>query len=298
MTGFSNKCFSGRTIAGGARRALGPVAALALLVTGPVPAQDLLPNDSWQRSWLGSDHIFDVPVDVDAGRPRTTTPRLRLFGMPAGFLASPLGLQDDDDVLVSPGDPFAASFQDDSGPDNIQFALGNDNPFFDTFRPGNIGGIGYYQVYSQWQVLDLGSTSMCLNMRAFTPAGIQSGGMPNGPTVVCPSLAWFQELARGTALQGFVSQNVNCNPRWDEHFKDNMYYGLALQWQVPRPDGASDGNLYFFLQAMGRNTYGFDPNSSQPLIEVMPGVQWRVSDNCWLSLGGTRHGLVSCYWHF
>ena len=78
----------------------------------------------------------------------------------------------------------------------------------------------------------------------------------------------------------------------------NMYYGLALQWQVPRPDGASDGNLYFFLQAMGRNTYGFDPNSSQPLIEVMPGVQWRVSDNCWLSLGGTRHGLVSCYWHF
>ena len=60
---------------------------------------------------------------------QTATPRLRLFGMPAGFLASPIGLEDDDDVKMANDPAYAGTFKKDDDFKNVQICLGMDNPF-------------------------------------------------------------------------------------------------------------------------------------------------------------------------
>jgi hypothetical protein len=221
------------------------------------------------------------------------TPRLRMFGMPTGFLATPFGIVDDDDAA---NDPTAAQLEKDDLKD-LQIAFGSDNPYFDLFRPGNPGGIGYTRVYSQYQVFDSGKTSLCLNLLAYTPTGLQNGGVANGPTIFCPAVSWFHDLGQGTALQGFVSQNINPSPGWQENWSRRLYYGMA--WQCPLFGQDKDPNqgVFFFIQAMGR--FYYDENTStRPAMTLLPGIHWRVSDNCWLSVGGTRHGLISWAWQF
>jgi len=221
------------------------------------------------------------------------TPRLRMFGMPTGFLATPFGIVDDDDALAN--DPTAAQLEKDDFRD-LQIAFGSDNPYFDMLRPGNPGGIGYTRVYSQYQVFDSGKSSLCLNLLAYTPTGLQNGGVANGPTIFCPAVSWFQDLGRGTALQGFVCQNIHPSPGWEENWSRRMYYGMA--WQCPLFGQEKDPNqgVFFFVQAMGR--FYYDDNTTRPAMTILPGLHWRVNDNCWLSVGGTRHGIISWAWQF
>src|SRR5207302_168063 len=104
-------------------------------------------------------------------------PRFRLFRMMPGFLSDPPGLDSGDDQLA-PGEPSSSllSNKDTESVARIQVALGGDNPFFDYRWRGDPGGVGYYRMHSQLQLLDSGSTSLCLNCQAFTPAGLESGG--------------------------------------------------------------------------------------------------------------------------
>ncbi len=220
------------------------------------------------------------------------TARFPLFGMPAGFLTRPLGLEDDDDVA---GENTASGRDDLAG---VQLVLGSDNPFFDPLRPGNLGGVGYYQVHSQLQMLDTGGFSVCLNLNAYTPAGLQSGGIENGTTFVRPSLAWFQDLGMGTALHGFVGQNMRPRLRSNDHFRPGAHFGLAWQCPIPTLDDEEQNNLFFFIQALGGFRYEQDRYSSRPGWDIFPGIHWRMNNNCWMSLGGYRHGLITCSWQY
>jgi len=272
---------------------------LAAFVTADRPnsaqAQTILSEtmQNGTRPVLLDDLMAAERADIDTVR-QTATPRLRLFGMPAGFLASPIGLEDEDDPKIVNDPAYADMFKKDDDFKNVQICLGMDNPYFDLGRPGNIGGVGYYQVYSQVQFLDTGTTSMCLNMQTLAPAGVQWGGLSNGPTYVCPALSVFHDLGHGTALQGFVRENVNTGAGWDDGLNRKMYYGVA--WQCPL--GAPSDGLFFFVQALGHfNSEAANPNA-HPDMTLLPGIQWRMTENCWLSLGGSRHGLLSCAWQF
>jgi hypothetical protein len=273
------------------------ILALVLAIGDPalVRAQSILSEtlSNWSRPALLEELLAAERAEPEIVR-QTSTPRLRLFGMPAGFLASPLGLEDDDDVALANDPAYAAMFRKDDDFKNVQICMGMDNPLLDPMRPGNIGGVGYYQIYSQVQVVDTGATSMCLNLQAYTPAGVQWGGLQNGPTYLCPALSVFHDLGKGTALQGFVRENVSAGAGWDDCWNRKVHYGLA--WQTPL--GSQDDGVYFFVQAIG----GLNPEAAHPGahpdVFLLPGIQWRMADNCWLSLGGSRHGLISCAWQF
>jgi hypothetical protein len=271
-------------------------AFLALFLVGafvrPVHAQvNPVVEDFWKKPVVVDFTTCDF-MDKDL-TPSSSSPRLRMFGMPMGFLANPFGLVDDDDPALA-DDPMAPPKDDDFR--NLQIVFGSDNPYFDLMRPGNPGGIGYTRVYSQYQVFDTGKTSLCVNMLAYTPTGLQNGGIANGPTTFCPALSWFQDLGQGTALQGFVCQNVYARPGWEDNPTRRTFYGVAWQCPLFGHDKDSDQGVFFFVQAMGR--FYYDETSTRPAMTILPGIHWRVSDNCWLSVGGTRHGLISWAWQF
>jgi hypothetical protein len=253
------------------------------------PAQALLSNNTqtWSKPLLFESFLELDRAEPDLVRP-SATPRLRMFGMPAGFLANPIGLEDDDDVQAANDPALAGLYKKDDDLKNVQIAMGMDNPYFDLRRPGNIGGVGYYQIYSQVQIVETGVTSMCVNLQAYTPAGVQWGGLSNGPTFICPALSVFHDLGQGTALQGFVCENLGAG--WEDNWNRRMYYGMA--WQCPL--GAREDGVYFFVQGLGHFNY----DAAHPAMTLMPGIQWRMADNCWLSLGGSRHGLITCSWQF
>lgn len=264
--------------------------AAHLLFALPAQAQIFPPAEElWKKPVL--DLVSNDCMERDFTAP-SSTPRLRMFGMPTGFLATPFGLVDDDDPALS-NDPMLVQKEDDSR--DLQIAFGADNPYFDLLRPGNPGGIGYTRVYSQYQVFDSGRTSLCVNMLAYTPTGLQNGGIANGPTTFCPALSWFHDLGHGTALQGFVCQNINARPGWEDNPTRRTFYGMA--WQFPlAADKDSDQGVYFFVQAMGR--FYYDDNNTRPAMTILPGIHWRVADNCWLSVGGSRHSVISWAWQF
>src|SRR5258708_36366732 len=100
-------------------------------------------------------------IDFDSASPlRETAPggtaRLRLFGMPTGFLRDPTDLDNDD---PSPAQNFTDKTGAEDEPAGFLVALGTYNPYFDMRRPDDPRGLGYYKFHSQMQVLDLGRTN-------------------------------------------------------------------------------------------------------------------------------------------
>ncbi len=259
-------------------------------VACPAPGQEPGAEPHVPISYLS---LITRDVSTFTTTPAAKPPRLRTLGMPTGFLAAPLGLENDDDVAAeadaAKDDPLAC----------LQVNLGMYNPNFDLHLPGDLGGLGYYKLYSQLQVLDQGSTSVCLNLQAYTPAGYQFGGVANGPTVVSPTVSWFQELWRGTAVQGYFGQSIHANSRWQDNLSSNFQYGMALQYPLPNLKVQSSQSVFVFVQALGR--YRFDGatiDGHQALWEVMPGLHWRCSDNCWMSLGVSHYNFLTCSWQF
>lgn len=237
----------------------------------------------------------------------TRSPKVPLFRTPTGMV----GLTPDDD---STSDETAAIEQvNDSafGEDNrLQIDFGTDNPYFDFRRPGTVGGIGYYKLQGEYQLLDGGSTGLSLSFRGITPAGVDSDGVANGPTLFVPGVAWYQELSGLGALQGYIGKTMHADYRLGDNLNSGVQYGMAYQrpvW-VPANDN-SVGSVHLFVQALGYYRCGEEfPQRNVPNWELLPGLHFRGGDNWWLSGGmivpvgqaRTESGLwqVTCSWRY
>ena len=240
--------------------------SIALMIPTAAPAQTA-PDGNLPPTWVS---IFDVTTPPDAAsKPR----HVQLFR-----IGDPIGLDADD-----AGSPTPA----DNGPDWIQVWMGNDNPFFDLRRPGDPGGVGFYKVNSQMQVVDTGTTKFAVAMRAVTPAGLDQDGVQNGQTVVSPAFYLSHQLDDGTGLHGFLSKNMSMNAaNLTDPIHRSIQYGVALQRPLLETGPDNLGDFYFFMEALGRYRYDdLSANGPPAVWEMVPGLHWRMSDNLWLSGG-------------
>jgi hypothetical protein len=224
--------------------------------------------------------------------PVARVPRVRLFQMPTGFLYENPGLDTVDEPMPDPADTGPP------GNKGVLINMGWDNPYFDYRRGNDPGGVGYYRLESQVQLLDKGTSSLCFGLQALTPAGLDSGGLDEGPTVFIPALAGFQELGRGAALQGFVAKDVYSHSRWTGELGKGIKCGLALQCAIP---GFCDGpeGLHFFLETLGRYRNAPQPGPAKTMNwDIIPGIHWRMGERWWMSVGAAKTGLVTCSWKF
>jgi len=225
-----------------------------------------------------------VLLPIDPASPTPNPSRIRLPRMQAGFLYAPPGLDQDDPAQLAEYGPQPA----DEGSDWLQLSMGNDNPFFDLRFPGDPGGVGYYRVHSQVQLIDSRTTACTVNLQAVTPAGRDQDGLADGQTVLTPGIAVYQQLMDdGTALQGYVGKHVPFQqttygpvPRGGPLHR-GMECGLALQrplWAAG-PDGADA--CYLYLGAVGRVRPDL-PTGPTPALDVMPGIHYQMTANGWV----------------
>ena len=147
-------------------------------------------------------------------------------------------------------------------------------------------------------MVDAGSTSFCLNVQAYTPAGQQAGGLASGPTYVIPSLACFQEIGYGAALHGYFGQNIQASSHLPD-LSPNFLYGMAIQYAIPGVKSSGEQGWFVYFEAIGR--YRTDPtqvSGHTALWEFVPGVQVRLNSNCWMSLGASRYNFLSAAWKY
>jgi len=211
-----------------------------------------------------------------------------LFRIAPGFLSDPLGLQDDNNTLPGvPGTSVAPTpAQPDDGPDWIQVGLGVDNPYLDLRRPSDPGGVGFYRVNTQVQLLDSPTTACTLGFQAVTPAGIQFAGAPDGATVVSPAFSVFHALSEGTAIQGFVSKNVAVsNADGAAPLQRNLQYGMAVQRPIVADGPEGLRSLFLSVGALGQVRPERDNLRLIPTCDVLPGLHWHVNDTWWVSSG-------------
>lgn len=275
---------------------------LALLLSA-VGSPGQTPGGDYSRPVLS-------PRDLGIGDPAAASPapasggapRVRLFRMPTAFLHDPLGLEDNDPILDDA--PPAPAGKDDG---RMQVAVGYDNPFFDIRSPGDPGGVGYYKLHTQLQLLDSRTTFLTLGLQAVTPAGLEADGLQEGPTILSPSLSWFHEVGDGTAVQGFVGKNVRAGAGWTDRPERGLKYGLAVQSPVPVAQGTPSRRLHVFLEALGRYRPDGELLTRAANWELVPGVHWRLSDSWWMSggvlvpLGVTKPDKlwqITCSWQF
>jgi hypothetical protein len=274
----------------------------AALPWGALAAQEPAPppvDQWWRQPLLGREMIAAVwkgepgPEPPPAGR----SARFRMFGMVPGFINDPLGLDSDDDPAMK-DDPVARLIPDPGDASGVQISMGNDNPYFDLRLPGDPGGVGFFRLHSQMQLLETGKTSVCLNLQAVTPAGPQYGGANEGPTVLTPGVSLFQELGLGAALQGFVGQNIRAVVHPSDPYGRDLQYAMGVQYPLLE-FGGSDRGVYLFLQALGRYYYETDRLYNRaPDCSLIPGVHVRVNEKCWFSVGAARFRLFTCSWQF
>jgi hypothetical protein len=225
-------------------------------------------------------------TDISAGRAN----RFHLFQMPTGYAKEAVGLDLDDDT--PPGEiPLPVNAPTDDSPNWIQLNVGADNPYFDFRRPGDPGGVGYYRLHSQLQLLDTGRSGMSLALGAVTPAGLENDGVANGPTIFTPAVACYRDLWDGMTVQAFVGNNLRANTRSIGRLERNVRAGLAAQHALPfspfTNDADTDPSMFVFVEALGRYRFdGTDPSRFQrPPLELLPGIHWRVRENWWISGG-------------
>jgi hypothetical protein len=278
--------------------------ALAGAVRAQVPAWHLDSTYQPPRVQIDLTPLATRDLPVADPNPAQRTTRVRMFGMPTGFLSNPLGLADDEAsanaAVAAPTSVFSPSSSDDYS--YLQVNFGNHNPYLDLRRPGDPGGVGYYRLYSQLQVVDVGCTKVSLGFNAYTPAGFDSGGLLNGPSYVSPNVAWYHDLVDGVALQGYVGQNISTQPGWESHLGSNLHGGMAIQYALPGTEPIASQGCYLFVQALARYRYdsGGLPTNNSPLMiwDFVPGVHFRWSDNCWMSVGVSRYQFLTCAWQY
>lgn len=266
-----------------ARRRAGLGLAAALLCCAlPSTLRAQQPGGDWEPV-LPSDFALGLSSGPTASSTPARNDHVRLFRIQPGFLSDPVGLLDDDDTKLPDGSVLPST---DDGPDWLQVAVGSDLPFFELRQRGDPGGVGYYRVNTQMQFVDTGTTCASLSVQAWTPAGIQFGGVADGPTVFSTALGWYQALGNGTALQGFLGKNLpllNANAG-AAPLQRNMQGGLALQRAVAPTSTDGLENVYLSVGALGQyHAFRDAARPAEALLEVLPGVHWRVSDNWWMS---------------
>jgi hypothetical protein len=252
----------------------------ALPATGTAQLPDLLPSD-----WPSGDPVLPRGTDLygSTNSPAFRPHRLRLFRMTPGFLSDPVGLDQDDPTPPGTIPPVV-----DPGPEWVTVAMGNDNPFFDFRRPGDPGGVGYYRVHTQVQLFETTSTGCAVGLQAVTPAGLEMAGINDGPTVLTPAFSLFHYLDDGTGLHCFLGKHVNFNMPLGSRLRHAWQYGVAVQRPLSSTQSEGFTNVYWFVEALGR--YRYDPGAAADpsranIWEVLPGVQWKVSENWWISGG-------------
>jgi hypothetical protein len=269
------------------------VLALQGRALGQVPSNPT--DDFWRMPALGRD--LATPLTLGAEPLETPTqmrsPRIMMFGMLPGFLSDPVGLNSNDDPPDVEGN--YVSNDTSGGFSRMTLTFGNDNPYFDLRRPGDPGGVGYVRMHSQLQLIDSATTSVCLGLQAWTPAGLESGGVANGPTTISPGLGVFQDLGNGAGLHGYVGQNFR-----DGYTKQGpLRCGMAMHCPLFPWADTDDCPVFLFVQAMGRYDYAGDRQQGRAMNwELVPGVHWRFSDNFWMSIGGTRQSMLTWVWQF
>ena len=232
---------------------------------------------------------------------------VHLFHMPTGFLSDPVGADLDPDA-----DAAAVPVPDPDGDDlPVQAALYLDKPYFDFRRPGDPGGLGFYRIHTQLQVVENETTGCTLGLQAVTPAGLENDGIEDGPTVLVPNVALYHELFGGLEVQGFLGKNLRLRPGWEDHIKHSLDYGVALAHPVPGFDVDSGPlpRVDFFLEALGRYRMAGEVRPGGPAAwDLLPGLHWRMGESWWLS-GGVLLPLtaprfdasgwqLTCSWQF
>jgi hypothetical protein len=276
-----------------------------LFVAGPAAAQTLsgAAEDPWREPVLPR-YFGGLCGGGEGPSWAGRSPRIRMFRMPTAFLTDPLGLEDNDPLPE--GAPPTPPGKDD-GP--VQVSVGNDNPFFDFRMPGESGGVGYYKVHTQLQLVGGSRTWLTVGMQAVTPAGLEADGLADGPTVLNPNLSWFQEVGGGAAIQGFVGKSMRAAAHWtDQPALHGLQYGLALQSPLVLPDGTPTKKVHLFVEALGRYRPNTDSGQASAVNwDLVPGVHWRMSESWWMSggvllpLGEVRQEgrfQITCSWQF
>lgn len=264
------------------------ISSLVLFVPRSV-AQTLSFEDASALSLWDINATPSMLASVPEPAASVRVPRLRLFRMAPGFLADPLGMQDDDIEL--PGVPHMPGANhttpttpaDNSGPEWIQFGMGADNPFFDLRRPGDPGGVGYYRVNSQVALFDSPTTSCTFGVQAVTPTGAQFGGLPNGPTVLSPAFSVFHAVNDRLAVQGFVSKNVPLEDASAYSLQRHFQYGLALQRPLVAEGPEGLRNLFLSVGALGQFSSSRDSLRLLPNYDMLPGLMWHLNESWWVS---------------
>jgi len=261
--------------------------ALVLIVVPYLPAADARAEEwiDWGREPVLPRDLFLGPTGAGFTNPSRSN-RIPLFRIQPGYISDTGGLDPDDST---PEDRMSPR-KDNDGPNWVQLAMGNDNPYFDLRRPGDPGGVGFYRVTTQVQLFDNERSGCAVALRAVTPAGLEMDGLSNGATVFRPAFSLFHFLDDGTGIQGFVGRHVHINPGPGPQYR-GMEYGMALHRPLPvAPNGM--GNLFVFVETLGRYRYEPDTGArtdaggrSPNLLEVLPGLHWRCNDSMWISGG-------------
>jgi hypothetical protein len=288
---------------------------LSLVLAVPVtnlPAQEL--NFSLFNPQPDPKLRYDWALWPPQNTPPSRLPRVRLFRMPTGYLNEPVGLDTDPDPAPqpltndSPGQLLGFG-EDDPVLNRLQVSMGTDNPHFDFRMPGDPGGVGFYRLETQILLLESSSSGLTLGCQAVTPAGLEADGIADGPTIVRPSMAWFQELGDGTGLHGFVSTQLRANSRWLDNLDRGIQYGMAIHRPLPFTSADSGKGMFMFVEALGRYRIASDSSAAPgSKLEILPGVHWQMNDNWWLSGGvimpvGTPRldanlWQITCSWRF
>jgi hypothetical protein len=259
-------------------------------------------NEIWRRSIVDNPFASLSPnlLSGESSCPVGRVARIPMFGMVPAFLTEPLGLDaGDDPVCIDPGNSLGTNANSAGEKSQVVVVMGLDNPYFDYPGRNDFGGVGFYKVYSQLQLLDKGTTCVSLGLQAAMPAGIQAGGLQEGPTMFRPALAWFQELGDGTALTGFVSKTIRAGARWSDEMECNIHCGMALQYELPWLGFWPGQSVHLFMEALGRYRVLGDSTVTRPLNwDLIPGIHWRMGESWWLSVGAARRGLITCSWQF
>src|SRR5262249_20250125 len=144
-------------------------------------------------------------------------------------------------------------------------------------------------------LLESSSSGLTLGCQAITPAGLEADGIADGPTIFSPSMAWYQELADGTGLHGFVGTRLRANSRWLDNLDRGIQCGLAIHRPLPFTGTDPGKGLFMFVEALGRYRIASDATAVPgSRLEILPGLHWQLKDNWWLSGGiimpvGTPH---------
>jgi hypothetical protein len=262
-------------------------------------AQAQIPGPEAPEFWRPPTFSRDLATGLTLGtEPREAParpPPVRMYSMLPGFLSDPAGITSADDP-VDPfvtGNYFGSGEIGASGLNGLLVSVGNYNPFFELRRPGDPGSIGYLRMHSQLQVLEAGGTNVCLGLRAWTPAGVESGGVSSGPTTIAPGLGVFQDLGSGTGLHGYCDQNFQGACR--QH--GPLHYGVGMHCPLFPWEQSEDFGVYFFMQALGRYDFTGERLGTKNW-EFVPGVYWRLTNNCWLSLGASRTSMLTWMWQY